>query len=162
MSAASRAGPALRRARDRDLDRLLALYDRLAEHHAAAGPAFALRASAGEHLRGHLAARLRDPEACLLVAEDGGDLLGFCLASVAHRPAFFEEVERVEVEGLFVRPEHRRGGLARALVEAALDAVDPGRRLRVELAVARGNPEGEGFWRSLGFAPVMDVMERRR
>ena len=154
-----RAPGAVRRARDRDLDRLLALYERLAEHH---GPPFALRGAGDPALRGHLEARLRDPEASCLVAEQDGDLLGFCLAVVARRPAFFAETERLEVEALYVRPERRRAGLARALVEAALAALDPGGRLRVELGVERGNAEGGGFWRALGFRPVMDVLERRR
>ncbi len=156
------AGVALRRARARDLDRLLALYERLAEHHGPAGARFALRGPGDETLRAHLAARLADPGACLQVAEEAGDLLGFCLVATARRPAFFAETERIEVEGLYVREARRRAGLGRSLVESALAAVDPAGRLRVELAVARGNAGGSGFWRALGFEPVVDVLERRR
>jgi GNAT superfamily N-acetyltransferase len=141
------------------VDRLLGLYERLAEHH---GPRFALRSAGDPRLRGHLEARLRDPEAACMVAERQGDLHGFCLVAVTRRPAFFVETERLEVEAVFVRPEQRRGGVARALVEAAFAELDPARRLRVELGVARGNAEGDGFWRALGFCPVMDVLERRR
>lgn len=155
----SRSPGVLRRARERDLDRLLALYERLAEHH---GPRFALRGAGDAGLRGHLAARLGDPEACCVVADRDGDLLGFCLTVVERRPAFFAETRRLEVEALFVRPERRRAGLARGLVEAALAELDPDGRLRVELAVSRGNAEGDAFWRALGFRPVMDVLERRR
>jgi len=97
-----------------------------------------------------------------MVAERDGDLHGFCLVAVTRRPAFFAETERLEVEAVFVRPEQRRGGVARALVEAALAELDPARRLRVELGVERGNAEGDGFWRALGFLPVMDVLERHR
>ncbi len=153
------AAPAPRPATPRDLDRILALYELLAEGQ---GPRFALRGPGDERLRAHLGARLREPEASLMVAERGADLAGFCLAARLERPAFFEERQRLLVEALFVRPEHRRGGLARALVEACLEALDPGRRLPVQLEVERGNAEGGAFWRALGFRPAMDVLERRR
>ena len=32
---------------------------------------------------------------------------------------------------------------------------------RVEVHVAHGNPEGQGFWRSRGFSDLMDVLHRR-
>ena len=125
-------------------------------------PRFALAPGSGDRLRAHLAERARAPESGVWVADAGGDLLGFCVAAVSQRPAFFEETERLEIEGVYVRPQERRRGLARRLVEGVLDALDPQGRRRVELAVARGNGEGHAFWRALGFTPVMDVLERRR
>ena len=153
--------PALREAEERDLDALQGLYRRLAEHHAP-GPRFALAASGAPALCGYLADRLADPDARLLVADEAGELSGFCLVARLRRPGFFSETRRAEIAALFVRPERRRSGLGRALVDAALSALDPAGTLRVELAVDRDNPEAAGFWRALGFAPAMDVLERRR
>lgn len=151
-----RAGaPALRPARDRDLDCVAALYGRLAEHHSL--HRFDLAASGEDALRRHLALLLRDVDAALIVEDRLG---GFVAARRLERPAFFAERERVEIEGLFVCPTHRGRGLGRALVEAAIAVLDPSGRLPVALSVECGNREGEAFWDALGFPPVMQLRER--
>ena len=73
----------------------------------------------------------------------------------------FRESPRAEITDLFVRPEVRRGGVGRALVDAAIAwLVEFGVR-RVEVRVLRANPEGQAFWRALGFGEFVDVLHRR-
>jgi GNAT superfamily N-acetyltransferase len=76
-------------------------------------------------------------------------------------PPILVEVERAQITDLFVVESLRRQGLARGLVAAALDWVRGRRVERVEVRVASGNPEGQAFWRSLGFSDLMDVLHRR-
>ena len=150
----------VRGARPADLDRLAALFTRLVEHHGG-GPRFALRPGAEDELRRVLEGRLRDPDARVLVAEEGSDLPGLCVARVARRPALFRETERGEIEALSVREECRRRGVGRALADAAFAWLAERGVDRVEIEVARGNREGQAFWRELGFRDAMDVLERR-
>jgi len=56
-------GGRIRSADPRDLDRIVALWIALTEHHAYGEPLFALRADADVEIRRLLAARLDDPEA---------------------------------------------------------------------------------------------------
>jgi GNAT superfamily N-acetyltransferase len=94
------------------------------------------------------------------VALRAGGLAGFAAARVLRRPRLFAETERGEIEALYVREGERRSGLGRALAEAAL-AWLAGRGLRrAALQVAAGNEEGQRFWRALGFADALDVLER--
>lgn len=97
----------------------------------------------------------------ILIAEtDAGSPVGFMMATFAVRPDFFHETSRGRIEDTWVRPEHRRSGIARALVEQAFEWIRGRGAGRVILQVAGRNAAGQAFWRELGFEPFMDVMER--
>jgi ribosomal protein S18 acetylase RimI-like enzyme len=59
-----------------------------------------------------------------------------------------------------VREEARRRGVGRALAEASLAWLAARGLRRAAIAVAADNAEGQAFWRALGFADAMDVLER--
>jgi ribosomal protein S18 acetylase RimI-like enzyme len=152
----------VRAAAPRDLDRLAALAALLFVHHAGAGAGFALAPGREGELRALLERFARDPSRVLLVAEARArELVGFALASVVRRDGPFVEVARGEIDWLFVREEARRRGAGRKLAEAALVWLRAQGADRVEVHVARGNPAGRAFWDAQGFAPAMDVLERR-
>ncbi len=151
----------VRAALPRDLDRLAALWTAVALHHASFDPLFAPRVDSEHQIRRLLAAQLREPDGAVFVWERAGDLAGFCAARIDRAPPILEETERAEITDLGVREGDRRRGVGRALVQAALDwAASRGVR-RVEVRVASRNPEGQGFWRALGFDDLMDVLHRR-
>lgn len=157
----SGTGAAVRRCRPQDVDRVAALWSGLTEHHSRLDPVFALRADAGERIRLLLKGQLRDTDTAIFVADDGGDVLGFCAVRVDRAPPILEEVERAEITDLGVREDARRRGFGRALVEAALGWIAERGLGRVEVRVASRNPEGQAFWRELGFGDLMDVLHRR-
>jgi GNAT superfamily N-acetyltransferase len=151
---------AVRPARERELDRLAALFTALLEHHAELGPAFVPGAGACDTIRELLRTRIADADRCILVFERGDDLAGLCAAAVLRRPPLFAETARGEIEHLFVREDARRQGVGRALAEAAAAWLRERGIGRVEVAVARANDAGSAFWHALGFRPAMDVLER--
>jgi ribosomal protein S18 acetylase RimI-like enzyme len=149
----------VRPAAARDLDRVAALWTLLLAHHGSA-PGLAPAPDAGDALRRHVAVLSADPAAALFVAEREGALLGFAVARLLRRPPLFRETERGEIEALFVREEARRAGSGRALADAALGWMAARGLRRAALQVAAGNDVGQRFWRALGFADAMDVLER--
>jgi ribosomal protein S18 acetylase RimI-like enzyme len=153
----------LRRARERDLERLVALFSAILEYHAERSPRFALRTGpeAEDRVRRLLAGRLRDGESRVLVWDEDGDLCGLCIARVLRRPAIFAETERGEIEQLLVREPSRRRGIGRALAEAGLSWMGERGIRRAEIQVAAENVGARAFWRALGFEAAMDVLERR-
>ena len=153
----------LRRARERDLERLVALFSILLEYHAERSPRLALRAGAEaeEQVRRLLAAHLRDGDSRVLVWDEDGNLLGLCIARVLRRPAIFAETERGEIEQLLVRESARRRGVGRALAEAALAWMGERGIRRAEVQVVVENAAARAFWRALGFGSAIDVLERR-
>ncbi len=152
---------AIRAAAPRDLDRIAALWTALAAHHGRLDPLFRQRPGSDAAVRALLAAQLRDPDAALFVCDLDGDLGGFCGVRIDQGPPIFEEVARVEITDLGVREDLRRRGIGRALCDAALAWASERGQRRVEVRVAAGNAEGQGFWRALGFRDLMDVLQRR-
>jgi GNAT superfamily N-acetyltransferase len=89
------------------------------------------------------------PAARVLIAEAGpGAVAGMALWF----PTFstFLGEPGIWLEDLFVRPEHRGGGIGRALLEAVRARTDG----RVEWAVLDWNEPAVAFYRALGAAPV--------
>ena len=161
-SASEGPGPAeIRRADHRDLERLVALWIDLTEHHVGIDPAYELRADAEDEARRLLEAQLRQRETAVFVHEASGRLAGFCSVRIGRAPPIYREVARAEITDLAVCREQRRRGIGRALAEAALAWVRERGVSRVEVRAAARNAEGQRFWRALGFGPFVDVLHRR-
>lgn len=159
----------VRVARMQEIDRVAALWAMITEHHADLDPLFRMRRGtvAEGELRELLRAMARDPDAQILVfdaAAEGveqSELVGLCIVRVDRVPPILEETERAEITDVGVRPAARRRGVARRLVEEAMDWVRDRGVERVEIQVASGNPEGQAFWRALGYADLMSVLHKR-
>jgi ribosomal protein S18 acetylase RimI-like enzyme len=151
----------VREATSRDLARVAALWTGITRHHTHLDPVFAMRSDGDGELAELIRAIARDPDAAIFVYDDDGDLPGMCIVRVDRSPPIMVEVERAEITDVGVRPDARRRGIARALVEAALGWVRASGVHRVEIQVASGNAEGQAFWRALGFTDLMDVLHKR-
>jgi ribosomal protein S18 acetylase RimI-like enzyme len=151
-----------RPARRADVAAVAALWAVLVEEHAALDPAFAVRPGAVAELPAAVARILRDAGAGLWVWEaPGGAVAGFCAAQRRAAPPAAAERARVEITELAVAPGARRRGIGRALAGAALAWAGAAGAQRVEVRVAARNAAGQAFWRALGFADFVDVLERR-
>jgi ribosomal protein S18 acetylase RimI-like enzyme len=153
------SAPAVRPAEPRELDRVAALWTLLLAHHSGE-PGLAPARAPEAALRAHLVALAGSRDGAVLVADRDGALEGFAAVRIARRPALFAETARGEIEALFVRAEVRRSGVGRALAGEALAWLASRGLRRAAITVAAGNTEGQRFWRALGFADAMDVLER--
>jgi GNAT superfamily N-acetyltransferase len=167
MRGAEDAGGALagrvRPARPQEIDRIAALWGLITDHHASLDPLFRMRRGpiAEGELRELLRALRRDPDVEIFVFDVGGTPEGLCIVRIDRAPPILEETERAEITDVGVRPEWRRRGVARRLVEAAQAWVRDRGVARIEIQVATGNREGQAFWRSLGYGDLMDVLHKR-
>ena len=126
----------VRIARLKEIDRVAALWALITEHHAALDPLFRMRRGpvAEGELRELLRALHRDPDAEILVYDRNGTPEGLCIVRIDRAPPILEEAQA------WVRDR----GVA-----------------RIEIQVASGNPEGQAFWRAIGYADLMDVLHKR-
>jgi len=145
----------------RDLDRVAALWSAITEHHRSLDALFTQRSDGDDTLRELIGELHRDRDAAIFVFDVDGDLPGMCIVRIDHAPPILEETERAEITDVGVREDARRRGIARRLVEAALAWVRAAGVERVEVQVAVGNPEGQAFWRAMGFGDLLDVLHRR-
>jgi len=160
----------VRVARMQEIDRVAALWTLVTEHHAGLDPLFRMRRGpvAEGELRELLRAMARDPDAAILVFDatasgpPGQSIIeGICIVRIDRAPPILEETERAEITDLGVRPECRRRGIARQLVEEAMGWVRDAGVDRVEIQVASGNVEGQAFWREMGYTDLMHVLHKR-
>lgn len=92
------------------------------------------------------------PYAEVLLAEDGGSVVGFAL--FFHNYSTFRGKPGIYLEDLFVKPECRGKGHGKALLAAlAKLAVERG-CARVEWSVLNWNEPSIAFYRSLGASPM--------
>jgi ribosomal protein S18 acetylase RimI-like enzyme len=99
------------------------------------------------------------PDGCVIAAVEDGQVIGaVCLRRLDERTC--------EMKRLYVPPEHRRKGIAKALVAALLDAArDRGyRAMRLDtgsfMVEAIALYEGFGFRRIAAYYPMEELMER--
>ena len=125
-----------------DLIRALALYEKLEDQ----------VTMTEERLAGALFGER--PYAETLIAEDGGEAVGFAL--FFHNFSTFLAQPGIYLEDLFVKPEHRGKGIGRKLLQRlAWLAVDRGCG-RLEWAVLDWNVEAIKFYERLGARPNSD------
>jgi GNAT superfamily N-acetyltransferase len=86
-----------------------------------------------------------------LIAEDGGKPVGFAL--FFHNFSTFLAQPGIYLEDLFVVPEHRGGGVGRALLEALARLAVERDCGRLEWAVLDWNRDAIRFYESLGAKP---------
>jgi GNAT superfamily N-acetyltransferase len=148
-----RSVPRIREARPEDVPLLLALFGELAEY---------------EHLQDQLRAtpeRLRHalfgerPAAEALIAEVDGQPAGYAL----YFPTFstFLAIQGIWLEDLFVRPEHRRGGVGRALLAAVAAVLRERGGERLEWSALDWNELALGFYRGLGAQQTSEWITHR-
>lgn len=152
---------AVRRARHRDLEGLVGLWQELMQHHTPLDPHYALAAGAEAAWREHVGGLIGAESAGVWVVGEEGRPDAFCCVELRAASPVLAEPGRAEITDLFVRPALRRGGCGRALVEAALVWLREREIVRVEVRVVSANPEGQSFWRALGWGDFVDVLQRR-
>jgi ribosomal protein S18 acetylase RimI-like enzyme len=152
-----------------DIPRLEALWVAVHHVHAASMPELAPYVSDAEtwaELRRHYDAIFAKPDTELLLALDGGELVGYALSHVlaVHEtfiPDTWRTGERIgELESLSVLPSHRGKGIGSALLDA-VDASFEARGIRdVIVGAVAGNEGALRLYQRRGFRPTWLYLSR--
>ncbi len=140
----------IRQSREDELAALLDFHRALDEHVTAANPRLW---RAPPVTVNYYRERLGNEDHRVLVADDGERLVGYAVGRVAVRPA--RPVLVGSIDHAYVAPERRCHGVGHALIAGLMTFFDKRGVLDVTLLVAAGNREGERFWYSLGFEPML-------
>lgn len=88
---------------------------------------------------------LRDPRSRSLLCEIDGAITGYII--------FWSLAEVVDIHNLAVHPLHRRKGIGRGLLAAAIQEAQFLRALRMTLEVRKSNEPAKRLYQSVGFIP---------
>jgi ribosomal protein S18 acetylase RimI-like enzyme len=107
-----------------------------------------------------LRAQLRDDEAAVLVAEQDGAVVGYVFASL--EPLSWKELREAcgFIHDIAVDEAGRRGGVATALMDAAIQWLRSRGAPRVVLWTAERNAAAQRLFEKLGFRRTMTEMTR--
>ena len=108
----------------------------------------------------YLAGRLGRPGMVLLVAEEDSRVIGFVWGGLEDTDYMALRGPAGAIYDLVVDPDHRRHGVGRALLDAALAALTRLRAPRVVLSTAEANAAAQQLFLRAGFRPTMREMTR--
>jgi ribosomal protein S18 acetylase RimI-like enzyme len=157
---ATQAGLTVARAEPEHLPAILELWKELMDYHAPFDPLFT-RADDGEQtFASHLRDLIASPDALVVVALDGGDVVGYAMASIGSYPPVFVRKRYGSISDMAVRAGRRRRGSGERMLDHLIAWFRERRLDRIEVRVAAANAVGAAFWSKHGFAPYMQTMSR--
>lgn len=159
-SVTSTAVTRVRPATPRDLDAVVALRLALLREHPDHPIYGRLRTEVDRRARDLFAAQLRARTETIFLAEIAGDVVGILRCVESMGSPLLEPARYAYVSSVYVRPEARRRGVLRALVNEA-ERWSRARGLeQMRLHNVAGSVDAERAWEALGFAVVEQVRLR--
>ncbi len=147
----------VRRGQSRDMAFVTQLWRKLADEMCGLDERVAVRPEAEILWAKWAGARLRDDSSCVLVAETGGEIVGYLLGHVDEAQPIYEKRRHALISDTFVAPAHRRKGVGTKLVEEAFAFFREKEIDHVRVNVIRANAAGRAFWKKQGAG---DFLER--
>ena len=93
-----------------------------------------------------LAGAMADPDCCFLTALEDGAAVGYCIVHSLY--------EQADLYSVAVHPDHRRRGIAGALLDRGFAWAKQAGAERVFLEVRAGNGEARSLYEQMGFVPI--------
>ena len=156
----SQTGPIIRRATPADLPGIGRLGALLVKEHYDFDPQRFLPARPGtpEGYASFIGTQLEDSDKAVLVADTGGDVIGYAYAAVEGYNYMALRGPAGVLHDIIVDPEHRGRGVGRLLLGAALEFFRSRGVPRVVLQAAERNEAAQRLFASMGFRRTMIEM----
>lgn len=151
-------GMHIRQASRRDLEVIGNLWVELMQYHAEVDNRFGIpRHGRSSYIR-YTYQAMRDSNYRVLVADDGGTVIGYVVGYIAQNPPIFMQPFYGFIADLCVTAQARRQGAGRALVHALGEWFRQRGMSSFQLNVAHHNPVSQAFWRNIGCTDYLDHM----
>ena len=151
---AGQARYTVRSGRREDAAAAARLWTSSVEEHAHYDPVYSAAPDAEKFMRRFLADLSSSSHSSLLVAESGGEVVGFLSGELREGSPAFSPKTWAAVEDVYVVPELRSRGIGRDLFEAFQEWAHQKDATGVSLQVAAGNRRAREFYERLGFREV--------
>jgi ribosomal protein S18 acetylase RimI-like enzyme len=148
----------IRKAGGGDLTAIGELWKEFMDFHKQRDPHFARSADGHECFKDFIAGHMSADTSCVLVAEQDGCVVAYCLATLAKYPPVFENRDYGTVFDLAVARRCRRTGIGEKLYRAVETWFADHRVHRIEIRVAVSNEVSTSFWSKMGFDPYVTTV----
>ncbi len=144
----------IRPARPDDLNALAQMWSAFMREQAQIDARATPSKDADERGRTTLRDAIGSRSAVVLVAEASGKPVGFVAGHTSAPSPVYEGSVEAQLTELYVVPEHRRGGLAGRLMDAAVDWARERGLSRVRFDVLAANTPSRAVWDGRGIEPI--------
>jgi len=148
----------IRQAKTADLDAMGTLWQEFMDFHKERDPYFTRAADGHESFKKFVAGHIAAESSYVLVAEQEGNVVGYCLSALAKYPSAFENRDYGTVSDLAVTGECRGHGIGEKLYREAERWFGECEIHRIEVHVAMSNETSTSFWRKMGFDPYVTTV----
>lgn len=149
----------IRKATFEDLKPCLELWDAMMAEHQRQDARIRLTEGALGAYRSYLSYHLVHSDSCVRVAEaDGGEVVGFCLATINRNLPMFQPERYGYLSDLTVASGWRRQGIGRMLLEEISRWLGQRGVDSIQLQYYNFNAGGASFWRAMNFKPFYTRM----
>ena len=150
----------VRTATPADVGAIVALWQEFMDFHKERDSCFTRSADGHERFGEFVSGRIASDAACVLVAEQQGAIVGYCLATISKYPPVFAQQTYGSIVDLAVTAACRRSGIGQALAAEACRWFAARAIHRIEARVAVANEVSTAFWAKMGFAPYLAIVTK--
>ncbi|MCR5119696.1 MAG: GNAT family N-acetyltransferase [Lachnospiraceae bacterium] len=150
----------IRFAKENELERVNELRKQVNDLHVAGKPDV-FKPGFGPELRDFINVIWNDPTENIVVADDEGFICGFAVINHITKPEspFMKERDFLDIDEFCVDEEHRRKGVATAMIEFIKDFAKENGFRRIELNMWEFNQGALAFYEAAGFETFRRYME---
>jgi ribosomal protein S18 acetylase RimI-like enzyme len=148
----------IRTATTADLGIIGELWKALMDFHRKRDEHFARSVDGHEKFKEFIAGQMSSGASCVLVAEQEGNVAGYCLATLAQHPPVFAERDHGHIWDLAVTESCRGRGLGEKMYRTVEKWFAERGVHRIETRVAVTNEISSAFWKEIGFRPYIETV----
>jgi GNAT superfamily N-acetyltransferase len=150
----------IRKAEGKDVPQVVELWKEMMDFHRGRDSFFSRADKGHEEFARYVLENLELPDRVVLIADDGGTVVGFCSAVVMEYPPVFRIKRFGFIQDMAVTDARRGEGIGRELCKNIMDWFAINGVSRVELHAATTNEVSTAFWESMGFKPFLYKMAK--
>jgi len=145
----------IRKAVMEDVPAIVEIWKELMDFHKELDAIFSRSATGHERFAEFLTSNMEKEDSCILVAADGGHLVGYCQACISKYPPVLIKEKYVEIFDMAVTEKYQRQGIGRMIIDALRRWYADKEVDRIELKYLTANKSAEEFWTKMGFKPYL-------
>jgi GNAT superfamily N-acetyltransferase len=137
------------------------IWKEFMDYHKSVNSFFSRTVEGHENFGGFALENIRSKDKWLvIIAESGGDIVGYCMAATEEYPPVFENPQYGYIMDMAVSRKHRRNNIGTQLYAKTAEWFNKKGINRIELHAVAANSLGLNFWRKMGFVDFMIRMEK--